>query len=95
MHKTLETVSEEEAVKLGGHDQFDHTGIYGMDRNLESLNQDFMPNCPQPNITYNGSLLSSGKVATFNGPNSIAILYQTIYSFIVQPKSYPIFSILI
>ena len=78
IHKTLETVSEEEVDKLGGHDQFDHTGIYGMDRNLESLNQDFMPNCPQPNITYNGSLLSSGKVATFNGPNSIAILYQTI-----------------
>ena len=62
IHESLEALNEDEVGNLEAHEKFDQTGIYGMDRNVNNLNQDFMPNCPQPNVTYNGSLLSSGKV---------------------------------
>ena len=56
IHNSLEIVNQEEIDKHGGNKHFDKTGIYGMDRS------ELMPSCPQPNVTYNGSLLSSGKV---------------------------------
>ena len=56
INKSLETINEDEIEKHGIHNNFDKTGIYGMDRS------ELMPSCPQPNVTYNGSLLSSGKV---------------------------------
>ena len=62
IHKSLEVLNEDEVGNLEAHEKFDQTGMYGIDRNVNNLNQDFMPNCPQPNVTYNGSLLSSGKV---------------------------------
>ena len=34
----------------------------GFDPNLDGLGPGVMPNCPPPNVTYNGSLLSSGEV---------------------------------
>ena len=56
IHNSLEIVNQEEIDKHGENNNFDKTGIYGMDRS------ELMPSCPQPNVTYNGSLLSSGKV---------------------------------
>ena len=60
IHNSLEIVNQEEIDKHGSHNNFDKAGIYGMDRN------ELMPSCPQPNVTYNGSLLSSGKVKNSN-----------------------------
>jgi hypothetical protein len=43
------------AVKYGENDHAGNNNIYGP-------NHAVMSNCPPPNVTYNGSLLSSGEV---------------------------------
>ena len=56
----LETIHEEAVDNLGNinHNQNEDT----IDTESNILTQGGLPNCPAPNITYNGSLLSSGEV---------------------------------
>ena len=61
----LETIHEEAVDNLGhiNHNQNEDT----IDTESNILTQGGLPNCPAPNITYNGSLLSSGEVFFLQG----------------------------
>ena len=72
IHNSLEVINQGEIDKHGGQNNFDKTGIYGMDRS------ELMPSCPQPNVTYNGSLLSSGKVNTISRPGKEFIFTKKV-----------------
>ena len=61
--ENLETV-DREAVDNLEHVNFDETD-YKINKNVDGLGPGVTLNCPPPNVTYNGSLLSSGEVKNF------------------------------
>lgn len=56
----METENAQFGNNLGvvKYDEHDHT----VNNNIYGPSHAVMPNCPPPNVTYNGSLLSSGEV---------------------------------
>ena len=68
----LETIHEEAVDNLGhiNHNQNEDT----IDTESNILTQGGLPNCPAPNITYNGSLLSSGEVFFLRSQKKIFII---------------------
>ena len=53
-----------ESWEIVNEDTLDNVGVIpdGPSLNTGDVSAGFMPNCPPPNVTYNGSLLSSDEV---------------------------------
>ena len=50
-----------------------------VEKTFEDENQGLMPDCPPPNVTYNGSLLSSGEVNMFSIYFLSDIFYKKLF----------------